>query len=709
MPEFRIPTLDLPFAARPRRADAAELASETCDWGERHRVIGPRGRARLLGSTLLDLGIDLTGATERERAAVLMCWFLWMLGLDDRIDNGTWALEGDLDEFCRTVTEVVTGAVADLAPDADPMLRALHQDLWPRTAELAGPDWRDRFARHLAAHLRAQRLTVEHRDADRLPALAHYLELRRDLFGADVFFDLIEVLDGPVAVTDRFDEVRRCAADVIAWTNDVYSLEKDLAFGEPANLVVLLRAEDNSSWQLAVDTAHTLIQKRAEDFRLAEADAPHGPLPGLLEHAMRVSQDWHRESSRYRLSGEPGRESVRTELTPPSLLWPRLERDPHRYFALLREEFPVVWDEPLDAWLVSRYEDVRFALTAPGFTSRNYSWQLAPMYGETVLQLDGREHAAHRSVVSPAFRGQALEALREVVTTTARDLVGRLRGRERFDLVAEFCHELPVTVVVTALGLPREDTPLFQRWYRDGFSYLGNYRQDPERLERGMVSRDELYDYLTPHLERRRARPGADLLSTLCAAEVDGRPLDDEMIKGFCGTLLGAGGETTDKALSSFLANLLDHPDQLAEVRDDPGLIPQAWAESLRRNPPVLVVLRQTDRAVALGGRTIPAGATVACLVGAANRDPRRFGDPDRFDIHRVRGPVDREFTAAASHLAFGAGRHFCLGALVARMETEIGVRELLTALPGLRWAEGFAPVETGLLTRAPKEIWASA
>ncbi|MEV5569751.1 cytochrome P450 [Spirillospora sp. NPDC052269] len=745
---FRIPEISLPFPGPVRRADADRLRAGVCGWAEERGLVGPRGRARLESSRLLDLGIALTGRAEGERAEVLLAWFLWVLLLDDRVDDGPWARDGVLVDFAASALSVLR-AEADSGRPSDPMLVALAEDLWPRTSVLAGPAWQARFAGHLSRHLSAQCAMVEHRATEWSMRLPAYVGLRRDLFGADVFFDLFEAVDGIAPPDDRVTAgLRAAAADVISWTNDLFSVEKDLAFGEPANLVLLLLSEGRAgTLQEAVDQARTLIADRAADFQILRRGLPRGArdagrLADRLRRAMRASLDWHRSVPRYRPrtaasaaaaavsgpgaardaealgqaglargGGSSGSEIVDPSRTPPSLLWPEFERDPYPLYRRLREEFPVVRDEPLDAWLISRYADVRVGLSDPRFTSRNYGWQLAPMFGRTVLQMEGREHAAHRSFLTPAFRGRALTWLRAAVERTTNDLVDDLtarvqRGERAVDLVGGFCHRLPITVVVTALGLPVADAPLFQDWYQAGFSYLSNYRQDPATLERGMSARDELYAYLAPYVARRRIAPGRDLLSVLCTAEVEGSPLPDDMVLGFCGMLLGAGGESTDKGMRSLLANLLDHPERLAELRAAPDGLAAAWVETLRRDPPVQVVLRQTEEAVDLpsGGR-VPGGATVACLVGAAGRDPERFPDPDRFDPSRLADDPDRQFTAAAGHLAFGAGRHFCLGSQLARAEAEVGIRALLTAFPRMRWADGFRPRYGGLLTRAPEKL----
>ncbi|MFE4750356.1 cytochrome P450 [Streptomyces mirabilis] len=361
---------------------------------------------------------------------------------------------------------------------------------------------------------------------------------------------------------------------------------------------------------------------------------------------------------------------VRRLPDPPSLLTPGIERDPYPLYRTLRQRFPLVYDRPFGAWLVSRYADVRAALADPRLVA-------APP-GRTLAHLEGGTHSAHRALVSPAFRGHALTALTAGVERTAYVLARRLADRQEADLVAEFCHWLPTAAAVAALGLPYEDTARVHAWCRTGLDHLGGHHP-------------ELDAFLLPYIARRRAHPGDDLLSALCTARADGRPLSDEAVAGIAGTLLGAGGEATAHALASFLANLLDHPGQLALVRARPELTAGAWAESLRRDPPLHIVLRRAVEPVG----AVPAGATVACLLGAAGRDPARFADPDRYDV----------FRPDPGQLAYGSGRHFCPGALLARLTAEHGLRALFAALPELRRSPGFHPVADGLISRSPRSL----
>ncbi|TXS34744.1 cytochrome P450, partial [Streptomyces sp. t39] len=217
-------------------------------------------------------------------------------------------------------------------------------------------------------------------------------------------------------------------------------------------------------------------------------------------------------------------------------------------------------------------------------------------------------------------------------------------------------------VIADMLGLDKADHDRFHGWYTSVVAFLGNLSGDPDVTAAGLRTRTEFADYMIPVIRERRAHPGDDLLSGLCTAEVDGVRMSDEDIKAFCSLLLAAGGETTDKAIACIFANLLAHPEQLAAVREDRSLIDRAFAETLRYTPPVHMIMRQTAAEVTVSGGTIPAGATVTCLIGAANRDADRYRDPDRFDIFRDDLTATTAFSAAADHLAFALGRHFCVG-----------------------------------------------
>ncbi|MFJ3361232.1 cytochrome P450 [Streptomyces anthocyanicus] len=392
----------------------------------------------------------------------------------------------------------------------------------------------------------------------------------------------------------------------------------------------------------------------------------------------------------------------------PDILSPEFAANPYPAYRTMRDSAPLIRHEATQSWIVSRYEDVErvFKDRAGQFTTENYDWQIEPVHGRTILQLSGREHAVRRALVAPAFRGADLqERFLPVIERNSRELIDAFRHTGRADLVADYATRFPVNVIADMLGLDKADHDRFHGWYTSVIAFLGNLSGDQEVAAAGARTRTEFAEYMIPVIRERRENPGDDLLSTLCAAEVDGVRMSDEDIKAFCSLLLAAGGETTDKAIAGIFANLLAHPEQLAAVREDRSLIPRAFAETLRYTPPVHMIMRQTATDVTLSGGTIPAGATVTCLIGAANRDETRYRDPDRFDIMREDLTTTTAFSAAADHLAFALGRHFCVGALLAKAEVEIGVGQLLDALPGLRTEDGFEVVERGVFTRGPQSL----
>jgi pulcherriminic acid synthase len=360
----------------------------------------------------------------------------------------------------------------------------------------------------------------------------------------------------------------------------------------------------------------------------------------------------------------------------------------------------------MQSFIISRYEDVSRAFRDQVFTTANYDWQLEPVHGKTILQLSGREHSLRRALIAPAFRGSELqEKFLPVIENNARELIDNFRGAGRADLVADFATHFPVNVIVDMLGLDKTEHARFHRWYTSIIAFLGNLSQDPEVTAAGLRTQKEFAAYMIPIIQDRRAHPGDDLLSGLCEAEIDGVRMSDEDIKAFCSLLLAAGGETTDKAIASVFANLLQHPSQLDAVREDRSLIARALAETLRYTPPVHMIMRQPAADIVLEGGTIPAGSTVTCLIGAANRDGRHFAEAGQFNIFRDDLDSVNAFSAAANHLAFALGRHFCVGALLAKTEVEVGVGQLLDAMPGVRLADGFRPVEQGVFTRGPAAL----
>jgi pulcherriminic acid synthase len=392
--------------------------------------------------------------------------------------------------------------------------------------------------------------------------------------------------------------------------------------------------------------------------------------------------------------------------SPPDIFTPEFAADPYPHYRRMRDEYPLYFHGASQAWILSRYDDVRMALTNPVFTTKSYAAQTEPLLGKTIIQLDGREHALQRGLLTPSFReGSIRERFSGLITGAIDELIGAVASRGEADLIGDVVVHLPVRIMAGLLGLPAHDRDRFREWYTALIRGALNLTGDPIVAVAATTARDQLDTYLRPLIVARRENPGADLISTLATTIVEGDRLSDEQIIRFAMLMVFAGGETTEKGLATTLRNLLAHPDALAAVRRDLSLLPRAIAESFRYTAPTHMVPRQTREEVEVSGGVLPAGAEVMCFLGSANRDERRFADPDRFDLNRPEADPKRAFTGAADHLAFGGGRHFCLGAVLSRFEIEVALSRIFDALPDLRLAGDTPPPDVGLFLRGPATL----
>lgn len=391
-------------------------------------------------------------------------------------------------------------------------------------------------------------------------------------------------------------------------------------------------------------------------------------------------------------------------VTEPNMLSPEFEQDPNPIFEVFREDYPVYFDKNINTYVLSRYEDVEHVFKSKDFTSDNYSWQLEPVHGRTILQMEGREHSVHRGLIQPAFRGSELtEKFLPVITENASSLIDKFAEKGEVDLVDQFSLRFPINVIVDMLGLDKSDHDRFNSWYHSIMAFLSNLSGDEKVTADGLKTKDELQEYMLPIIAERRNNPKDDLLSTLCTAQIDGEMMSDEEIKAFVSLLLVAGGETTDKAMANMFLNLINNPEQMEAVRKDRSLLSNAFAETLRHSPPVQMIMRQSAVEVEFHGVKIPAGSTITLLLAAANRDPRKYDNPEKFDISRKDMAFDRAFTAAANHSGFALGRHFCVGAMLSKAEVEIGANLLLDAMNDISFAT--PPKPSGVFTRSPKKL----
>jgi cytochrome P450 len=367
--------------------------------------------------------------------------------------------------------------------------------------------------------------------------------------------------------------------------------------------------------------------------------------------------------------------------------------DPYSVYRRLRREQPVaLLSVPLggDAYLVTRHDDVREVLRNDGlFSNRSNAKGISLVMGRTIVEMDGREHLRHRSLITPALAPRALKGdFPAQVEAIAHALIDRFAARGEADLVAEFTFNYPLEVFSRILGIPHADHAQVHRWAID----LAGIARDPAR---GLAASRCLADYLAPVVHARRARPSSDLVSRLAHAEVDGQRLSDEEVVSFLRLLVIAGAETTYHLLGSVLLALLREPALLAHVREDRSRVPGILHEALRWESPVQLVTREALAPTQLSGVEIPAGAQLSLAIGSANRDETRFPDPDRFDPSR--GPVE--------HVGFGTGKHFCAGSRLAELEARVAIEALLDRLPDLALVPDPGCRVVGLAFRGPNRL----
>jgi cytochrome P450 len=328
---------------------------------------------------------------------------------------------------------------------------------------------------------------------------------------------------------------------------------------------------------------------------------------------------------------------------------------------------------------------------AARFSSRGYADSMGTVMGHSILEMDGAEHIEHRALISRAFTKRALERWeRDLVRPAIDAYIDRFVSRGTADLVRDLTFPFPVAVIAGMMGLPPEAHARFHRLAVELIS-LSIDRDAAMRASR------ELRELFAPVVAARRREPQEDLISVLAHAETEGGlRLDDEQIYAFLCLLAPAGAETTYRSSSNLLVGLLSNPEQMEAVRRDPTLVPQAIEEGLRWECPLLNILRNATEDTELGGVAIPKGAPVSVNLGAANRDPSRWRDPDRFDVFREPKP----------HIAFAIGHHVCLGQHLARMETRALLERLFERLPNLRFdPEQPVPTITGLIFRSPQSL----
>ena len=361
--------------------------------------------------------------------------------------------------------------------------------------------------------------------------------------------------------------------------------------------------------------------------------------------------------------------------------------DPYPTYARLRTEAPVAWSEVRQSWVLTRYNDIEVALKDPRLSNARRMRALlegltagvtlganfvADHYDSTLPFMDPPRHSQLKTSLQRPFNSRSVEAMRPDIEELSATLLDGMAGDSN-DIMTQFATLLPVNVIGQMLGVPPPDRAQFRPWTNDIFSIFSFGPPSPATIRRGAGSLSEMRNYLLALIVERRLDPRDDLLSQLTKmSQVEGSPLTDEVVLANCVTLYTAGHETTSGFIGNAFLALFRHPDQRARLRAEPNLIKNAVEELLRYDTSVQSVWRLATEDVEIAGITIPAGERVTLMTASANRDPTHFSDPDRLDFDRR---LDRQ-------LGFGHGTHFCLGAMLARLETVVALTAYLERFP---------------------------
>ena len=367
---------------------------------------------------------------------------------------------------------------------------------------------------------------------------------------------------------------------------------------------------------------------------------------------------------------------------------PVTHRDPYGSYRRLREQDPVHQPFP-GVWILTRYRDAAALLRDPRGSSDRRKSEMYELFLQSLpepldpdelqpsmLFLDPPDHDRLRGLVHKAFTPRVVESLRLRIGEVVDGLLDRATERGEMDVVADLAYPLPVTVICDMLAIPEADREEVRRWSLD-LIYTIDPIIPPDALGRAQKAGREFREYLARLIAKRRRRRGEDLLSGLIHAEDEGRQLNEAELVSTCVLLLIAGHETTSGLIGNGTLALLRHPGELRRLHEDPELIRSAVEELLRFDSPVQLTGRLMLEDVEIDGRRIAQGEDVVAIVGAANRDPEQFPDPDRLDLGR----------AENRHMAFGGGIHFCLGAHLARLEGRLAIGELARRFPRMELA----------------------
>ncbi|AFZ27762.1 cytochrome P450 [Cylindrospermum stagnale PCC 7417] len=373
------------------------------------------------------------------------------------------------------------------------------------------------------------------------------------------------------------------------------------------------------------------------------------------------------------------------------LFAPEVIANPYPLYKRIREENPVYYEASLGYWILTRYQDVEAALRDERLSSERrtlFIQQLGnldvsliqnflQLTDNSMIEKDPPEHSRMRKLANQGFTTRALESWRSIIQKTTDTLLDQVQHQGYMDIVSDLSVPLPSLIIAKIFGVPESDRAHLIHWAKDISSFWGapSGKNIEELVRKADTSAAQFTAFINQLVAERRQKPGTDMISLLTMAYTE-QNLDFAELPSLCILILNAGRSTTTDLIPNGVSALLNHPQQLQKLKDNPALISSAIEEIIRYDSSVSFVFRIAKEDIEIGGQKIPAGSVIALGLAAANHDPAKFTLPDNFDIER----------SPNEHLAFGPGIHFCLGAVLARMELNICFSTLLKRFPNLQF-----------------------
>lgn len=384
------------------------------------------------------------------------------------------------------------------------------------------------------------------------------------------------------------------------------------------------------------------------------------------------------------------------------------QKNPYDTYQNVHSSDAVLWDENLKAYFWGRYEDVSAILKDARFTTAPLAVRAEPVMGDRVLaQMEGHEHHSKRHAILSQLTGKIFRTrYASIIEETTDQLLIPHLPKGRIDIINEFGKDYSVLVTLMVLGLPIDRYKDISIWHKGVASFITSLNQSDEEREFSLSCSKNIISYLTPLIEKWDKNSSEDLISVLCQKTNNGSNMTTSEIVALVLNMLLAAIEPADKTLAYLFYHLLTNPKELEKIQNDRTLLGDAITETLRLTSPVQLIPRQTNQAMEFAGISLPANSLVFCMIGAANRDPTVFIDPNNFILERKRfGKIGPNPIRTANHLAFGAGVHVCVGSAFALMQIELTANRILDTLTKISLTDGFLLEEEGLYTRGPSAL----